>query len=362
MINSEIIKIIEGALEKNKEKVIDYSNLLIQNLEKQGDKGAADRIRKVLERKKMNPVYLDELTNVPVDNESRMSIVDIEFPKSEEIKLILPTYTEIKVIDFIKQLKFKKQFNDMGIESVSTLLLYGPPGCGKTTVANFISQKTELPLIVARLDTLISSLLGSTGKNIRRIFEFANSKPCILFLDEFDSIAKARDDQYELGELKRVVNSLLQNIDEFIKDNILIAATNHHDLLDKAIWRRFNSIIEIPKPDSESVTKLILLFIENIKNDFTHDEKKIQTIAEMLKNYSPSEIKNVMHNSISKMVMNDEKFLTFERLIFDIYLFTNHTNTSQESMVKYLNENGISQKMISDFLNISIRQVRNLLN
>ena len=92
-------------------------------------------------------------------------------------------------------------------------MLYGVPGCGKSTVAKYIAQQIGLPLVIARLDALVSSLLGSTSKNIRKVFDFADSRPCILFLDEFDAIAKARDDQHELGELKRVINSLLQNID-----------------------------------------------------------------------------------------------------------------------------------------------------
>lgn len=362
MVYSEIIKIIEGALEKNKEKVIEYSLLLIHNLEKQGENKLADRIRKTLEKKDINPVFLDELSSLPYDNESKLNMVDVEFPDTEGIDLILPKYSENKIVDFIESLKYRKEFNNLGLEIKSSLLLYGPPGCGKTTAAKYISQKTKLPLITARLDTMISSLLGSTSKNIRRIFDFTKSKPCILFLDEFDAIAKARDDQHELGELKRVVNSLLQNVDEFTKENILIAATNHQSLLDNAIWRRFNSIIEIPIPDEESNYRLILSFVKGINNDFTNDEKKISSFSKLLLNRSAADIKNIIQNAISKMIICDEKILSYERLILETYLFINHASPSQENMVKYLNENGVSQKSIAEMMSVSIRQIRNYLN
>ena len=100
-------------------------------------------------------------------------------------------------------------------------------------------------------------LLGSTAKNIRKIFDYASRRECILFLDEFDVIAKLRDDKNELGELKRVVNSLIQNIDAFSNDSILIAATNHHELLDPAIWRRFTTIVSLEKPQKGEIERLL---------------------------------------------------------------------------------------------------------
>ena len=144
--------------------------------------------------------------------------------------------------------KSHAQLEAEGIDSAVSLLMYGPPGCGKSRLARHISSELGLGLYVARLDGLISSYLGSTSKNVRALFAFAAATPCVLFLDEFDAIAKLRDDTQELGELKRVVNSFIQNLDTIGRQSIVIAATNHEKLLDVAIWRRFTYRIELSYP------------------------------------------------------------------------------------------------------------------
>ncbi len=359
---TEIIKIIEGGLDKDKEKVINYSNLLAQKLSEQGEKKMAEKIQKLITSKSVHPVYLDELISTPVDQETRMSIVDVSmnYPV-EENSIVLPESIKLKLEDFIESIKYKEQMQKMGLDLISTLLLYGPPGCGKTTIAHYLSNRIQMPLVTARLDTMISSLLGNTAKNIRMIFDFAKRKPCILFLDEFDAIAKARDDQHELGELKRVVNSLLQNIDEFSKDNILIAATNHQNLLDDAIWRRFTSIIEIPKPLSEDIIKLIKMFFKDISWDFENDLKKADTGAKLLENLSPSDIKNICYNAIKKCVISGENAVSFHDFIYEVYLYKTHSTFSQKDIVKFLNDSGVSQANIAKTIKISLRQVRNFL-
>ena len=132
---------------------------------------------------------------------------------------------------------------------------------------------------------MISSLLGNTSKNIRKLFEFADNKPCILFLDEFDAIAKNRKDQNEQGELKRVINSLLQNIDDFLANgNILIAATNHQELLDDAIWRRFEKVIFIDRPGLAEKKGLINSLISKFANSLTKSD--VEKMALRLDNLS----------------------------------------------------------------------------
>ncbi len=359
---TEILRIIEGGLSKDLKKVYNYSKLLADKLEKDGDNKLSKMILRVIDNGPATTVTMDELLTTPVDHESRLSIVDVEVPSKEHTQIVLPKLVGNKIDDFINMVKHQNQLIKGGVEMSNTLLLYGKPGCGKTTVARHISERTGLPLVVARFDAIVSSLLGNTAKNIRKIFDFADNKPCILFLDEFDAIAKARDDQYELGELKRVINSLLQNIDAFAKHNILIAATNHPELLDKAIWRRFNTIIEIGTPQDGEIAELVKTFTDSFKTDFVGDDKKSDKLTRLLEGKTPSDIKGVVNNAKAQAIINGKDVLAYEDLLVEVFEFNNHGDLTLDKLVEFLNDNGIPQAAIAERMKVSLRQVRNYLN
>lgn len=155
-----------------------------------------------------------------------------------------------------------------GLPVRSKLLFCGPPGNGKTVTAEAFANELGLPMFVVKLDRLISSYLGETASNIRKIFEFARKQPCVLFLDEFDALARSRDDSSEHNELRRVVNSLLVFIDRIRPRAFLIAATNLEKALDAAIWRRFDEVIWFDKPDKELVKKFLVAKFKNVEATF----------------------------------------------------------------------------------------------
>jgi SpoVK/Ycf46/Vps4 family AAA+-type ATPase len=360
---TEILKIIEGGLVKDVRKVNSYSKLLAEKLSKDGDIKFSEMINKIVSQNgQPSTITMDELFTTPFDNESKISIVDVESPSIEKELVVLEPLLQNKITDFVSAVKRQNELIRHGIETSNTLLLYGKPGSGKTTIARHISEQTGLPLVVARFDAIVSSLLGNTAKNIRKIFEFANNKPCILFLDEFDAIAKARDDQHELGELKRVINSLLQNMDAFSSNNILIAATNHPELLDKAIWRRFNHVIEVGMPKESEVIELVKGFTNGFKNDYFDDRKKLDRLIKLFNGMSPSEIKTIINNAKTQSIIHGNGVLAFEDLLFEIYEFKNHGVISFDKMIEFLNENGMSQMDIADKMKVSLRQIRNYLN
>lgn len=360
MYYSEIAKIIEAGLEKDKDKVRNYSLLLAGKLKEDGEIRMGNRILKILEKRRIGGLVTDSLIAPPVDQESRMSIISVSENKDIPDLVLADSVIE-KLKDFQDTIKVKDKMSKLGLEFDMSLLLYGDPGCGKTSIAYFLANELELPLVTARLDTLISSLLGNTAKNIRRIFDYAKRQPCILFLDEFDAIAKARDDKQETGELKRVVNSLLQNIDEYSKDGILIAATNHQELLDSAIWRRFQSVIQVPKPNEKQISKFLDKLFFNLKRDFVGDVKKNKIIQEIMSGLSYSDIKNISQNTIKKYFIKEKESIEFIDLITEAYKFKNHNNLEVDELIKFLNDVGISQTKISKKYKISMRQVKNYL-
>lgn len=360
-MKTELIKLIEGGLNKNTDKVKSYALLIADKMEKDGEKRFADRIKEIIAKSSAHPVYLDEFISKPVDNDSSLDMVDVEIEAKVKDSIILPEITQIKIENFLLSIKHGDKFIQMGIDLPNSILLYGPPGCGKTSVAHYIANALELPLVTAKFDALVSSLLGNTAKNISKIFKYATERPCILFLDEFDAIAKARDDKHEIGELKRVVNSLLQNIDEFSKNNILMAATNHEQMLDPAIWRRFSAIIEVPKPTEKEIEELIHQYLKAIDYNFRDDKKALKIIIKHLNGISPADIRTICYNSIKNTIVNNETILSYTRFLYNIYLYQNNLNTNL-GIIKFLYESNVKQQDICNLLNISIRQVRKELN
>ena len=357
---TEISKIIEGGLSGDREKVYNYAKVLADNLEETGEKSLSKKIYRIINNRKSGMLALDSLSSKPVDSESRMDIVDISYPDIDIDSLVLNKNTENEIEDFIKCYKSRDKLIAAGIDETNTLLLYGPPGCGKTTVAKYISMKTGLPLITARLDGLISSLLGSTAKNIRKIFDFASRQECILFLDEFDAIAKARDDQREIGELKRVINSLLQNIDFMPKHCVLMAATNHPELLDRAVWRRFIQKVEVSLPSKESLKELI----QNLSSPYTFDfggaTIKGDTLLNLFIGLSPSDLKTLFERAKIKCVLENQSQLDIVQLLLGTFELLDEEKSEKE-FIRFLNSKGVAQRHINKLTGISLRQIKNYL-
>lgn len=251
---SEVFRIIEGALRLDGDKVRNYANLLADKLQADGNIPSAKRLRQLINQPghQLRPAnFQQHHSTPPVDDESRFPLLQQLSPQEHTEYFYAGEMQRKTVEDFLSVARARETLEAQGVNASASLLLYGPPGCGKTHLASYVAKQLSLPIFLARLDGLISSFLGSTAKNIRTILEFATRTPCVLFIDEFDAIAKLRDDQQELGELKRVVNSFLQNLDVLGKDVILIAATNHEQLLDSAVWRRFHFQLHIDYPTFE---------------------------------------------------------------------------------------------------------------
>jgi hypothetical protein len=194
---------------------------------------------------------------VPVDKETSAPLATVIFPDDVEVELPrFPDWVQVNIDAMLEEWSNSALIEAAGLSASLSCLIYGAPGTGKTTLALWLAQRLEIPAVVARLDGLISSYLGTTARNLGNLFSFANRYECVLILDEFDAIAKVRDDPNEVGEIKRVVNALLQNMDSRSERGVMIGITNHDALLDAAIWRRFEVQLAIPLPDFEDRVKI----------------------------------------------------------------------------------------------------------
>jgi SpoVK/Ycf46/Vps4 family AAA+-type ATPase len=252
--------------------------------------------------------------SLPVDKETRYSLATFEEPQ-EVLDPVLDLNTKRQLDDFIREREFIEFFLADGIVPSNSILFVGQPGVGKTYVAHWLSCKLDIPLVILDLATSISSYLGRSGQNIKGVFDWAQTQQSILFLDEFDAIAKKRDDDSDLGELKRLVNVLLKEIEEYPKTGIIFAATNHPELLDKAIWRRFDRVITIDLPNREQREQLIARHMSSNSLDLT---KQIRSfIAETTTGMNAADVCKLCEHIKRKVIMYPEvpiKLTSFEEL------------------------------------------------
>lgn len=262
--NEDVIALIEASLDANYTEVRSVSNRIAKSIS-EIDLDVAKKIKSILRRKGVPLRSSGYTENLPVDPKSRMPLVEEhQWPVSP---LFLDQKEQAIFSSFVSSVQHQDKLIANGLTGRLGLLLSGPPGTGKTLIAGHIAAQLNKPLYVVRLDSVISSLLGDTAKNLRQIFDYVPSKGGVLFLDEVDAIAKLRDDTQEVGELKRVVNTFIQGLDSLDDSAVVIAATNHSGLLDPAIWRRFPFKINFGFPSEDVRTVLWDHFLFQDKGD-----------------------------------------------------------------------------------------------
>lgn len=234
----------------------------------------------------------DELTanvHAPADRETGVPLAEVVLnPAAGRPTPIYDVDIEKALGGILDEWLKTEHLKAIGIEPSRSCLIYGPPGTGKTLTAFTLAARLGLPVVNARIDGLVSSFLGTTARNIANLFEFANRYRCVLVLDEFDALAKMRDDPHELGEIKRVVNTLLQNLDSRAGKGLTIAITNHEALLDPAVWRRFENHIRMTLPDAFTRVAMLKTFLVPL----TLDDDVVKTLAFVAGERSGSDLKN----------------------------------------------------------------------
>ncbi len=251
------------------------------------------------------------------DDEEMLDLVEVRAPEEVEMSLedlVLTADQENELDKIAKAIEHREYLSRIGLREIGKLLFVGPPGTGKTSTAQALAQDMDLPFVEVKLSMITSQYLGETAKNVDKTFEVAKRlSPCILFIDEFDFVAKTRRSD-EHAALKRAVNTLLKSIDNIslIEDDVLlIGATNHPDQLDEAAWRRFDEIINFPKPDYDMRADILRV----ITRQMVIDEFDPQLIAEVTQGLTGSDLRMVLREAVLEALTEDRTQLTQEDLL-----------------------------------------------
>ena len=210
-------------------------------------------------RKVMQPALPTQ--TLPVDDESRLSLLKVFKDEPSREQPLLSLDLEETLSQLIQERRQTERLASMGLSPTRSAIFVGPPGVGKTLTARWLASQLGVPLYVLDLTAVMSSLLGRSGSNLRTALDFSKRGPCVLLLDEVDAIAKRRSDDADIGELKRLVTVILQEVDEWPATSLLLAATNHAELIDPALWRRFDLVIKFKAPEMPAVKQAIKRFL-----------------------------------------------------------------------------------------------------
>jgi SpoVK/Ycf46/Vps4 family AAA+-type ATPase len=246
-----------------------------------------------------------EGNGLPKDNEKQALLVEVEDPDVTFGDIILRPQTRAALDRIIAEYRHIELLRTHCLSPKKKLLFVGPPGCGKTLCARIISNELGLPLLYTRFDAVVSSYLGETASNLRKVFDYAAGGRWVLFFDEFDAIGKRRDDENDHGELKRVVNSFLQLLDGFRAPSLVVAATNHEELLDPALWRRFDDIVSFARPSRQEIERLISMKTRN----FPTTELKVEVLANSMRGMSHADVERICFDAIKSCVIEGREKL-----------------------------------------------------
>jgi SpoVK/Ycf46/Vps4 family AAA+-type ATPase len=254
---------------------------LLLNLAKAGSQGDQVGVRRTLEaivadeRGRQHHVVADRLSELlsrsegegatarrPVDSSSSPLLEIV--PRKSFQDMVLPPHVRQAAGELVEEQHRADLLRSHNIEPRNRILLVGEPGNGKTSLAEALAGELAVPLLVVRYEAIVGSYLGETAMRLARLFDHVRARRCVLFFDEFDAIGKERGDKHETGEIKRVVSSLLLNVDALPSYVVTVAATNHPELLDRAIWRRFQLRLELPKPATREIEEWLARFEERL--------------------------------------------------------------------------------------------------
>ena len=325
-MKSQYIKeIFKSFVTEDKQKFLEYARALISDEKRLNHQLFANELKDIIEKAdKLNVVQDVDYNksykkNIPIprDNEKGFPLLELKEFELNWGDLIVNEDIMSHLHSIEKGFWNKEILSSYGIKPKQKILFYGVPGTGKTLTAKILSNVLGFPLVYVRFDAIVSSYLGETATNLKKIFEFIEKGQWVVLLDEFDVVGKQRDDQYEHGEIKRVVNNFMQLLDNFNGESLIIAATNHEQLLDPGLWRRFDDIIHFELPDENEREELFQFYFKSTKKVKLDNAK----LAKMSNGLSAADISQVVSESIRQMIIENKTDISDELITTIIEMF-----------------------------------------
>ena len=292
-MNGDLLKRLFRAVnEESIGGVYKVASVIVEDERKKGHDVLARQLEEILNFKKRPavleptsppssaPVERPGLSTLPTSRRHQEPLARRVEREQLRHHMVLPPAVEARFQRVEKEYAARERLALFGLQHRKKILLYGPPGCGKTLGAERLAWTTGLPLVTVRFDTIMSSFFGESATNLRSVFEAAQESPCLLFLDECDFVARSRNATNDVGEVPRIVNTLLQLLEEYHAPGLLVAATNLDDALDKAIFRRFDDVFEVPLPGLDEMLKLLQMTLSAIEVDKAVKWKQLTTSLE----------------------------------------------------------------------------------
>ncbi|MEQ1909372.1 MAG: ATP-binding protein [Vicinamibacterales bacterium] len=249
---------------------------------------------------------LHPATELPRAKDGELPLLEERPVVREEHDIVLDVATSLALQGIIREHQRADVLRSHGLQPARKLLFVGPPGCGKTLAAEVIASALSMPLVLVRLDSLVSSFLGETASNLRRVFDFVSKTPVVALFDEVDALTKDRGDSADHGELKRAVNAVLQMMDSYRGSSILVATTNYESILDRAVWRRFDEVLRFDKPDEPQIGQVLALKLAGVRRNFELDDDAVRSQCVGL---SHADIERVLRRAVKDMVLAGDEFL-----------------------------------------------------
>jgi SpoVK/Ycf46/Vps4 family AAA+-type ATPase len=302
-------QLIKSGSEGDSESFRRVSEKIIQEERDKQHHLLANDLEKILygRRNSSDPAKRLVFSKLPEDKERGLALLQIKEPLRKIDDVILSDENRSLLDEILEEHHRVETLKSHGLFPADRLLFCGPPGCGKTLSAEIVAGELGLPLAIVRIDSVVSSYLGETAANLRKVFDFIAAIPMVVLFDEFDALAKERADSAEHGELKRVVNAFLQMLDAYDGKSLLIAATNHESILDSAIWRRFDEVLVFEEPNLEQLKRLLAIKLKGVRREFDIDNSKI---SGFFKGMSHADVERVLRRAIKEKVLSGKEFLT----------------------------------------------------